>query len=29
MLTERLGQLSDERMRQICVALAVATGCGT
>lgn len=26
-LTERLGALSDERMRQVCVALAVATGC--
>ena len=28
-LIERLGQLSDQRMRQICRALAVATGCGT
>ena len=29
MLVERLGRLGDERMRQICRALAVATGCGT
>ena len=28
-LTERLGRLADERMREVCVALAVATGCGT
>ena len=28
-LVERMGRLSDERMRQICAALAVATGCGT
>jgi mRNA interferase MazF len=28
-LVERVGRLSDERMRQICAALAVATGCGT
>ncbi len=26
-LTERLGVLSDDRMHQVCVALAVATGC--
>ena len=26
-LTERLGRLSDQRMREICVALEVATGC--
>ena len=26
-LVERLGRLSDERMRQICGALAVAVGC--
>jgi mRNA interferase MazF len=28
-LVERVGRLSDARMRQICSALAVATGCGT
>ena len=28
LLVERLGRLSDERMRQVCDALAVATGCG-
>lgn len=27
-LVERLGRLSDDRMRQICGALAVAVGCG-
>jgi mRNA interferase MazF len=27
-LVERLGQLSDERMRQICEALGVAVDCG-
>lgn len=27
MLTQRLGRLSDYRMRQICAALDVATGC--
>jgi mRNA interferase MazF len=27
MLTERLGRLSDERMRQVCAALAVAVDC--
>ena len=27
-LTERLGRLSDERMRQICAALNVAVSCG-
>jgi mRNA interferase MazF len=26
-LVERLGRLSDERMRQICAALAIATAC--
>ena len=26
-LVERLGRLSDQRMRQICTALAVAVGC--
>lgn len=26
-LVERLGTLSDERMRQVCAALAVATDC--
>jgi mRNA interferase MazF len=26
-LVERLGRLSDDRMRQVCAALAVATGC--
>lgn len=26
-LTERLGRLSDQRMRQVCAALAVSTGC--
>lgn len=26
-LVERLGRLSDDRMRQICTALEVATGC--
>ena len=26
-LTERLGRLSDERMRQVCAALAVAVDC--
>jgi mRNA interferase MazF len=26
-LTDRLGRVSDERMRQICAALRVATGC--
>jgi mRNA interferase MazF len=28
-LVERLGRLSDDRMRQICSALAVAVGCET
>ena len=28
LLVERLGRLSDERMRAMCAALAVATGCG-
>ena len=27
-LVERIGRLSDERMREICNALAVAVGCG-
>ena len=27
-LTERLGRLSDKRMREVCAALAVSTGCG-
>lgn len=27
LLVERLGRLSDERMRQVCAAIAVATGC--
>ena len=27
MLVERLGRLSDERMRQLCAALEVAVGC--
>jgi mRNA interferase MazF len=27
LLVERLGRLSDERMREICTALAVAVGC--
>lgn len=27
LLTERLGSLSSHRVRQICAALAVATGC--
>jgi len=27
LLTERLGRLSDVRMREVCAALAVATGC--
>lgn len=27
-LVERLGRLSDERMRQVCAALEVAVGCG-
>ncbi len=27
-LVERLGRLSSERMRQVCAALAIATGCG-
>lgn len=27
MLTERLGRLSDQRMRQVCAALAVAVDC--
>ena len=27
LLTERLGRLSDERLREVCRALAVATGC--
>jgi mRNA interferase MazF len=27
-LVERIGRLSDERMRQICVALSVAVNCG-
>lgn len=27
-LVERLGRLSDERMRQVCVALSVAVDCG-
>ena len=27
-LTQRLGRLSDERMRQVCTALAVAVDCG-
>lgn len=26
-LTDRVGRLSDDRMRQICAALAVAVGC--
>lgn len=26
-LTERLGRLSDERMRQVCAALAIAVDC--
>jgi mRNA interferase MazF len=26
-LVDRLGRLSDDRVRQICAALAVATGC--
>lgn len=26
-LTERLGRLSDDRMHEVCAALAVATGC--
>jgi mRNA interferase MazF len=26
-LTQRLGRLSDERMRQVCSALTVAVGC--
>jgi mRNA interferase MazF len=26
-LTERLGRLSDERMRQVCAALEIATAC--
>ncbi|MGH9011263.1 MAG: type II toxin-antitoxin system PemK/MazF family toxin [Acidimicrobiia bacterium] len=26
-LVERLGRLSDDRMRELCTALAVATGC--
>jgi mRNA interferase MazF len=26
-LVERLGRLSDERMRQVCAALEVAVGC--
>lgn len=26
-MTERLGRLSDDRMREICSALAVAVGC--
>ena len=28
-LTDRLGRLSDERMRQVCAALEVAVGCQT
>lgn len=28
MLTERMGRLSDRRMRQICTALSAATACG-
>jgi len=27
-LVDRLGRLSDERMRQVCEALSVAVGCG-
>jgi mRNA interferase MazF len=27
-LVERIGRLSDARMREVCVALDVATGCG-
>lgn len=27
LLVDRLGRLSDDRMRQVCVALAVATAC--
>jgi len=27
LLTERVGRLSDERMHEVCRALAVATGC--
>ena len=27
-LVERLGRLSDQRMRQICAALEIAVGCG-
>ena len=26
-LVDRLGRLSDERMREVCTALAIATGC--
>jgi mRNA interferase MazF len=26
-LTQRLGRLSDQRMREVCAALAVSTGC--
>ena len=29
MLTERLGRLSDDRMRQVCKALAIAVDCGS
>ena len=28
LLVERLGRLSDERMREVCAALAVAVACG-
>ena len=28
-LVERLGRLSDERMREVCKALAIAVDCGT
>lgn len=28
-LVERLGRLSDERMREVCTALAIAVDCGT
>ena len=28
LLVERLGRVSDDRMREVCAALAVAVGCG-
>ncbi|MDF8263288.1 hypothetical protein [Luteipulveratus flavus] len=28
LLVQRLGRLSDDRMREMCAALAVATACG-